>query len=435
MFSLLAASFLAACIDTYPGLVNIDMSGSDVIEDEGLDDTTMVYTEYKLVTVALSNPSYTTLTAGDEVSGGDDQQEDTRSSGSFDSSRDPELWKNLWKSARFYVYSFLNDPSVRFTDNSSTEPKDSTCLLDNVPTYVNDLNSYMLSYVIDDEHDGRHYWSNKDTINRYSFWAYYLDDAEVISQERTEDQISVDFKVDGAHDILSGKAQLTKKQETTIKNSGDKYLRSYYSTYTARRDLFPVVRLKHQMARLKFRIYPGNETSGGYIIDSIRVVGPSKAHLTVVSHNDDELGCEFYGDRIWYSLHDKDNSPTLEQDRYIVEWKPEYAEMPTYERDYLDVGESLLIPPAERVRIQIFCRQYDETVGDYVNPLEYSGSTTWIGFQPGFEAGHSYTIRIVLYGSMMYSADALLTGWAMGEDIFVDSEEDDFKRDQDDIEY
>lgn len=459
------ALHLVACVHTYPGLTE-DMSGTHIVDSIGMNDTVMAHEEFKLISVAISDPSYSTVIS--------DTNAGTRSLGGFDLMRPDSIRRMMWDSARFYLYAFQDRENIDF---SVTRKNDSVnCLLDNEPTWMADPNGFVLSYVVDKEHDGHNWWNNKLPNAPYRFWGYYTDDVEVLSQERTSDHIGMTFNIDGSQDILSGYAELTQKQQERMRQDtalqafyGQYYFQdrpweNLYSTTTARRDILPIIQLKHHLARFKFQVYPGNAASDSMIIDSIKVLSRTQGNLVIASNANSSLGCTFAPTpTAWLQLHDHDNYPTLHEGAYVNRWKEEYDATLLYHRGHLDLGEGMMLPPSDSLRIQLFARQhttkkvqvpdtiqvrdsilvdsafhYFDTIriehhtevrDTMVDPFQHinGGNIVNLHYAKGFKAGMLYTIRIALYGEEPFDVTVVLSGWEKKEDVVVNPEDENFR--------
>ncbi|MDO4496323.1 MAG: hypothetical protein Q4B58_00605 [Bacteroidales bacterium] len=428
----LLSLLVAACVDTYPGITE-DMSGTNIVDSAGMNDTVMVHEEFKLISVGINDPSYYTVSTDTSLT--------SRGMGSFDYLRKDSLRSLMWDSARFMLYAFRDDTlGINFKVTNSEDS--AACLLDKVPMWVADPSSNLLSYVIDEEHDGRHLWINKNPETPYRFWSYYIDNVDSLVEERTSEHIKLSFTIDGSQDILAGTAEMTTKQWNKVKNDDSlntlytKYLlqgrpmRNLYSTTSALNDIIPIINYKHQLVRFKFELYPGNKESDKMIIDSIKVLTRTHGHLVVASNESKESVCTFDATPTeWVNLPEWNNKSTLDSARYINRWDPKYEVDGTrvYHRKCLKVGESLLIPPTDSLRIQLFARQQ---IGDtLVDPYQHinGGNIVTMRYAKGFKAGNLYTIRVVLYGEKPYTADAVLSGWEPGVDIVTNPEDENFK--------
>lgn len=404
---------MTACQETYPGL-SFDMSGDDIREEQGLKDSIATKEEFKVISVALSDPSYHTISASQ-----------SRALGAFDFSRYDSIHRAVWDSAVFNVYAFHDTLNIDYSVNHQQDTV--SCLLDNIPMRMPDPAAKILSYIIDEEHDGKHYWSNKDNKRPYKFWAYYIDDAKINNEARTKDDIKLDIEIDGSQDILCGVAKLTTEQRNTISLSQDRkeLLSTLYSTFSARNDIFPVIDVRHQLARFKFKCFPGESDSEGIVIDSIKVLAQNQATMTVVSRFEENLGCTFGENKEWLKLQDSDNYPEFKEFKYVLKWDEEDENRKVFERTHIDIGESLLIPPTDTLMIQIFAKKFLPEQGDFVD-LYKDHNVSFVVNEETFKAGYQYDIRMVLYSIKEFSVSAVLTGWAEGGKIDTNPEDDNF---------
>ena len=431
-----------ACVETYPGLTE-DMSGTDIVDSIGMNDTVMAHEEFKLISVAISDPSYNTAI-------GDTTGSRTRAFGAFDKSRPDSLQRIVWDSARFIILALQDSPDIDFT---VTRQNDSVaCLLDNEPTWMADPNGYVLSYVIDEKHDGHNWWNNGLPHAPYRFWGYYLDDAKIHGISRNKDHIGIELDIDGSQDILSGHASLTDIQKEKIAESDtlqmcygqymmqERQWECLYSTTTARHDIIPIISMRHKLARFSFEVYPGNAASDSIVIDSLKVFSSIRCELIVASNDNDQLGCVFKDEpKQWLNLHEKDNKPTLDSGVYVNRWKEEYETTRLYERDRLKLGEGMMLPPTDLLRIQLFAHQrikvekiVNGMVQEYdtvVNPFEHlnGGNVVNLAYAKGFKPGNIYTIRIALYGDKPIEADAELAGWDPQDPVISNPEDEEFR--------
>lgn len=410
----LVMTSMIACTETYPGK-ELDMSGDEVLKDWGMEDSIAVKEEYKVISVAISDPSYHTVSASGQSS--------TRGLGAFDYQRDDSLRKVMSYNSYFYIYAFNRDETVSYNAQS--------CLLMNEPARALDPASYFLSF-----ENGKQYWNTETPERPYDFWAYYVDDAVEGTpdpQPDHEGNLGFDITIDGSQDLLCGKAVLTKAQNDSLYNIEEqqRLRNSLYSYYTTSHDIFPVVDLKHCLTCLKFQVYPGDETADGIIIDEICVEAPSQGRMTVVAKDASKLGCVFDKENVsWLSLHDKNNEETLlPENEYVCRWKEEYGSddditVNVFDREPIPVGESLMIPPLEgsdTLTVKIRAHRED---GKEALPQGY---ITFVTRSSGFKSGYQYNVRLALYGKQPMGVTAVLTGWAQGESVRpVNPSEDEF---------
>lgn len=406
---------MIACTETYPGK-ELDMSGDEVLKDWGMEDSIAVKEEYKVISVAISDPSYHTVSASGQSS--------TRGLGAFDYQRADSLRKEMSYHTYFYIYAFDRDETTSY--------KAQNCLLKNEPARAIDPASYFLTF-----ENGKQYWNTETPKRPYDFWAYYVDDAVEGTPDPQPDQegnLGFDIMIDGSQDLLCGKAALTKTQNDSLYNNSEqeKLRNSLYSYYTTTQDIFPVIDLKHCLTCLKFQVYPGDETADGIIIDKISVEAPYKGRMTVVAKDKDKLGCKFDQDSLaWLSLHDVNNEDLLQaENNYICRWREEYGSgdsivVNVFDRDAINVGESLMVPPlagSDTLTIKIDAHREN---GKEALPQGY---VTFVTRSSGFRAGYQYNVRLALYGQQPVGVTAVLTGWTQGESVpLIDPSDDGFK--------
>ncbi len=124
----------------------------------------------------------------------------------------------------------------------------------------------------------------------YKFFAYYLDGAVDMGNadalHRDSASVYYDIEIDGTQDLVCGYAELTEKQ----KRQSDLHIEgTCYTAETARRNLFPVFRMKHQLVGLKF----GAEI-GGACVKGV----PYKGRFVVAADDVSEMGVEFDYDEL-----------------------------------------------------------------------------------------------------------------------------------------
>ena len=403
---------LVSCEETYPGL-DYDMSGDDVvIDDEYVVDSTTVDEDRIPITLSIIDPSFTTLSRSASPSG----------SGAFDAERPDTMTLPKWQNADFHILGIRNAEEA---DYSVTRQSDSTmCIIDNAIARVTDLNSLMLTFnTLEGDEPTNYYYSNNHPLNKFNFYAYYLDNLEKPTLNRTTDGISFDIEIDGSQDILTGKAQLTQRQEIRINahEEKDSLMKHYYSTYTATRDIFPVINFDHELVRLKFFIYPGDASANNMTIQSIRIYAQDKATLTVAHRDAEKIGAQWKNQKSWLTLRDEGDNPELATDKYCVPFKEGDEQKNIYERTGMQVGESLLVPPATSYTIEVSTieKGSDGTSTPYVTEYLIENEDL---FKPNYE----YRIRIGLYGPEQLSVDAILTGWVPGGEVITDMD-DNFK--------
>lgn len=381
----------------------------------------------------------------------------TRGTGAFDSDNDAKL-----ANSRFYVYAFRAEN----TDFTKTKNKDvqqvydsdgDVCLVDNEHNYLlgkevricksSTYPDYTGEMEFVDEQGTPEilYYSTKHQETGYNFFGYYIDDFQPTEKNATreKDRIYYDIDIDGCQDIICGYApKLTPNYVASILRKSGNYnetdrnniVNFGYSTYAAHRNVNPIIKMNHLLTRLKFQIYPGDETARNITITGIKVTTRYKGRLTVAAKDTSEIGLQFYDDEKAIYLREMSedglNTEELKQDFYQISLEEGEENVPLYERHYRNVGESMMIPSTESVKVTI---EYDEetngkkthTEAEYEvyapkNELYRNPKTG----KYMFKEGYCYTMKIVVYGLQPIQIMANIEGWQDADDpIYVDPDD------------
>lgn len=400
----------------------------------------------------------------------------------------------------FRVFSFLNDGDFGAADlrysffspqgTGGRDARHRHCLIDGydydgqgLPAKLNVDRSKELVFQYDDDRcDGepnRIYYSSatdEELRRGYNFFVYHTDDSEVKASKRESDRISHDIEIDGTQDIMYGaspvlndayldshfadtKRTLTQEELTMIRN-----IRGF-SSYTAHRGIYPIVQLEHQLARLKFFIYPGRNSNedncAGVFIDRITLEVPWQGEFTVAGRQPGDIGIAWkdnstpgsdgkttYADRRELRLYRADNgsSDGLTEgeaaDRSLLkvwdetnggwtgagweDWDDSWTNLNWKDRPYMEVGQGMLIPPVSDCVMRIY---YHCTKGQFAtdNPEEAASMMMRYNLPPSdinttFEKGKVYNINIAIYGPQTIKVNANINNWQFGGDINVGEE-------------
>ncbi len=399
----------------------------------------------------------------------------------------------------FRVFSFLNDGDFGTADlrysffspqgTGGRDVRHRHCLIDSydyngqgMAAKLNIDRSKELVFQYDDDLcDGdpnRIYYScatDEELRRGYNFFVYHIDDSK-FTTTRTADRISHEIEIDGTQDIIYGsspvlndayldshfaetKRALTQEELTMIRN-----IRGF-SSYTAHRGIYPIVHLEHQLARLKFFIYPGKNSNddncAGVFIDRITLEVPYKGEFTVAGRTPEDIGIAWhdnstagrdgetaYTERREMLLYRADNGSTEgltdveAADRSLLkvwdseaggwtgagweEWDDSWDKLNWKDRPYMEVGQGMLIPPVNDCIMRIY---YHCTKGQFAtdNPEQAASMTMRYKLPPSdintvFENGKVYNINIAIYGPQTIKVNANINNWQFGGDINVGEE-------------
>lgn len=383
------ASFLMACTDnSYKGV-----TGQDVIYPE----------ETLPVMISVGNPASA-----------------TRGSGTIDPN------SNSWHDANIYVYSFKRDMSTDFRALSISDK--ATCLVD---ASANNNSALGKKAVINKNETYISWVDNQENVlypaNNlpYDFFGYFIDDLVVSEQDvvRSKDGIQLKVTIDGTQDLMSARAVLTEEQynRKEFDNEEKANIKEwYYSLYTATRNIHPIMIFKHHLSRFIFQIYPATNKANDVVIDEVKVVSKREGWFTVAHAITGNMGVDFSADVPYEDvlLREEKGEPLL-SDTYRTNYQGDFSE-PLYDRPFVRVGESLMLPPGE-VNYSCYVR-LKQTIGGVAHtfdsevPLSNSGDT--------FKAGTQYIVKLAIYGLQDIGVAVSPTPWIDGGDITIDPDEE-----------
>ena len=492
LLTLIAAISLVACSESYPGLI-YDEPGNKVVNEEGLDSATLVplyvYVNKQSFFTATATPSNGMAPIG------------TRGIGPFqpitsptDEAGNPIIYTAedtiRYYQTNFRIFAFrdgkyatigsaypaelANEPNMTWTrlaeDASGHRDEDKlNCLVDGYSFYEG-LSSHLddKSGLITEVKAPLFYGTYQDV--GYNFFAYVSDDLETSANtvHRTQDSIYYnDITIDGTQDVMCGYAPkltdevlrdrysqvvLTDAERNRILNIGN------YSTYAAHRNIDPYVDIYHQLTRLQFRIFPGDETATATTVDSIYIDAPNTGRLIVAHRDPSRVGLYMNNKVGRYYLHEKPeivdsviagstvtkrmlrNCNILTAGKYRVEWKEKYwqnkaenVKVPVFERDYIDLGGSIMLPQSSEFVITI-CSTFTTPEGEEKKAVShYRVTAESLGEIPEnwdettqqyvFKRARYYTINLVVYGLQPIQVAANIESWQAGGDIYIDPDD------------
>ena len=327
-----------------------------------------------------------------------------------------------WKDANVYVYAFRQDGDsfARLARASGND-----CLIDASLDSASERGGRRAWYSGADEYltwaDSEadvYYPSGKET---YDFYAYYIDNLRIpdSSVTRTADCIKFPVTIDGSTDIMTGRAKFsdTMFDGTQFSEIEKGMIRKYaFSSYTARRNINPILEFSHHLARLRFEMYPASDKANTVIVNSITVKSRTSGVFTAVSRDSDAVGVDFSSDRNpkALSLAEADGSALL-QNRYHTDYAGDFSEA-LYERPHVQVGGTLLVAPDSGYEVEITMLE--------AKGRDYRTSTSFkLSVAGGFAAGRQYAVRLAIYGMMDVRPAVKLEPWGTGGGVRLDEED------------
>ena len=299
----------------------------------------------------------------------------TRGSGPLDVPSQNRADSNRYEKSLFYIYAFRHAsddqgfaPADLTKRSGDVKDAQANCLVDG-PTYPYGMPA-LLAYDRSGEMKMKaltpfvrdttlHYSYYYQDIG-YNFFAYYLDDAAIKEEHRTQENITFDFELDGSQDIMYGHAphlspsvlneqyaniQLTAEQRYHVLNTGD------YSSFASHVGIDPIIDLNHGLTRIQFLAYPGDRSADNITITGIELESRYKGHLVAAARSLNENTLTFDDDRTYLSLKasNPDGEGTspylpLEKGGNTVQWEEGMSENHWSENPPTRIGGDLLLP-------------------------------------------------------------------------------------------
>ena len=439
------AILAVSCSESYPGMDYDQTDGKDGIhnEDTWTEQTPiMVFVnEQNIFTVRTRGvgPFETNDTANDQRLRNSTFYVCAYRSGTYSSGLDEMKQPTDF---RWYRYA-TNGPSGFGPDVAGVN-----CLLDGrdynygLPMYLYPNSSGELKTTREGEAEAEtYYYSGSYQQVPYNFSAYYLDDVEIRSVNRSEERFSYEIAIDGSQDLMSGYApeltrsyleskesgvwrSLNEDEQRTILNVGG------YCTFAAHRGIHPMINFKHLLTRLTFEAYPGDETAGNVFIDSITVESKYSGTFTVAARQNSEVGIQFKENRKPLALREASDGvhPAEPLKQYSVPYDESMADLKWYDRPKVDVGSCLLLAPDSVYTLNLYWSEMvPRTIGgapEYVvhkDPIRYklSAPHTELSMTDDgywFAPGVQYPILIAVYGSQPIQVYANVEGWKQSDE-------------------
>ena len=184
-----------------------------------------------------------------------------------------------------------------------------------------------------------------------------------------------------------------------------------FSSFTARRGIYPTFLFNHHLSRLRFELYPGSTTADDIFVDSIKVMSRTRGVFTVAHKSPQNMGIDFSGDRERkpLSLAEKDGS-RLRTETYHTD--------ATAEIKQVKIGGSLLLAPDEEYEVHLFL---SKTVSDG-RKRKYENVFTVRSSEGRFSPGKQYSVRLTIYGPMSVLPNVSIEPWGYGGDIIIDDD-------------
>lgn len=451
---LMATAFLAAGCNSYPELIYESDNNNE--NNEQL---------YKIpIMLFVNEQEYFSINSSRAL---------TRGTGAFEESN-TEKYNN----ATFYVFAFRDEESGQTTltsapdltktaySSSNAAGRDTlneSCLIDGtsrilgMPFVCNPDRAGALELkqpvTINGTSESSLYYSNTYQDVGYNFFGYYIDDFKPTSSNthRTASSIYYDLHIDGSQDILLGSApritsELINDEYSSLKLSTEDRNRiiqiGSYSTFSGHRQLHPVIRMEHKLARLVFKAFPGDESADRVTITGISIVTKSRGKLVVAGRTADDCQLTFNnGSEEELVLREASpdgvsTCPELKSEGYVVNWDESMADTPWADRPSTQIGSCLLLPQSESYTLLLSYTYHAANGKDIPLKAKYqinAPQNDGVSYDADtkkyyFRAGYQYNVKIAVYGLQEIKVAATVEGWqSSDEDIIVDPDNEIFE--------
>ena len=445
------ACALTSCHDLYPVMLYGDMGEQGGFG--GRDDMGSMLIPVK---VYISDPSYINVSTR------------AASSGPLDRYGDSEKYTNKYRNMQLRTWAFrcTQDNStahsapadMRATMTTDTHRDD--CLVSSldgthngaltrlVDKWPNGVADGQLLYFYDSEDAAvptTLYYDKDNYETGYNFFACLTDGAEASEPVATDGSVSMDIEIDGTNEVMAGSApamsiqllnsrysdeeiwHITDEERQTIAGIGG------YSAYASRHGVDPIIDLRHQLTRLRFRAFPGNFNCQGITITGIKIYSHRTGRLVAAAHNPTDVTITATGKRDTLYLHESSIDglqPCAPFEEKTVEWYEDEAHLRATERTPLILGSDIMLIPGERYDMYM---DYRQLIGDRENsPTQvmkyYRGSyqlyppRTADNYDEAageyvFKPGKLYDIGIIIYGLERIEVTSSIETWKDGGEI------------------
>lgn len=342
---------------------------------------------------------------------------------------------NVWAGEKLNVYMF-DKGTLKVTVDSTTHAPYFENLEITAP--ANGTASVMADYGETKYYPGS---------GQYDFFAYRADDAvaEGVVPELNEEESAyvLPITIDGTQDLLVAKAEMNEQDKEDYLNhsreTNDPNFNRIYSSYSARRGIQPRFQFKHLLSRFVFNVKADGETDqdGNYLagrptaedevpvetyrgvyIDSIHITNARTNATLYVASQTEEGKVVFDGEGSVVKLMSRNNSGEK-----TVPFQPF---QPVVNQN-ITIGESLMLEPSEEpYHLIVYYSQYPEgkTSDETLKVKSFYEKDLDLRSGALYEAGKQYNVNFIVYSAQRIELELELAPWAEGEDIPVDSEDE-----------
>ena len=324
---------------------------------------------------------------------------------------------NTWAGQKFNVYMF-NQGTV-----TPAEDVEGTAIYNNAVFNAPAANLNVAEGVATAD-DGRvQYYPSE---GKFDFVGYRTDGAEQGTPSASADGNSLELPIiiDGSQDVMVADAAETELGEVPYDRT--------FSAYSARKGVDPMLTFEHLLTRLQFTIIGGNEgscshmgtdgsTEMGVRVQSIKVKSMTNGTMTVATVGEDGRtgkGSIAWNDGVseYLTLMERTgeaNENLTAMNEVVPTWN-----QGTASGDEMQAGEALLVAPDDDYELTVTLAQnvVVNNAGDVEEKLITLNDHIQLDDGQGSQllGGHSYNVKVTVYGLEEITIDTKLTPWEDG---------------------
>lgn len=357
--------------------------------------------------------------------------------GAVDDPANPTPGVNVWKGQKVNVF-MMERGTFEYATNPIVGGGD---LYNNAELATpNEVANTDFGEAIPVDNQYRYYPTND---KKFDFWGYRLDGANQGNPVKTDDNITVDYVIDGSQDVMAGKA-VPSAADITALGAGNED--RYFCAYAARKGVQPNIEFQHLLTRLTFNVKAGKDLGGNLKVTAIKVLSKTTGKIYAAYKDTNEDG-KLEWDLTTGPEADGYDYVTLKQrpatvaagaveaaDLVALEPVAPVWDAATLSSTPVPVGEALLVSPETDYKLIVDVQQdipvdYDGNTATKTYTIENGmlKGANLVGADKFFKAGHSYNVNITIWGLERIVVNATLEPWIdgnNGQDINIDPEQD-----------
>lgn len=327
---------------------------------------------------------------------------------------------------QIFVWAYLRD-TVDVDYRITAEEDNLVCLLDSARAAMDGINSiaewvYFDKGVLTDT--TYFYPSGEDCNKTYDFYALYADDAKLLGEQRSKDELVRSYQIDGSQDFMYSKAVIPLDNKTGLPNQ------NAFSYLSVLRGDDPVFRMSHAFTRIDLYVRAGVTVSQHTVkIQSAELDSRTHVDVTAVAKEGTRMGAKFLeGDSFSFLPLTNANGTLLDTLR-LTTVVPDYTQ-PVEERlsmqqmqdtvKFHRLGGSFFVSPEKSYHLNVDARTVDLPGGDV--PTITSNDIKLKDASATFQQGNRYAVFMTLYGLLDVAIHVEMVPWSFNGSFYMDKD-------------